>query len=169
MLGRQQQLLCPCGEDLRKRTPARVVDMQERYTAAATFVAFFPTAPQISSPPPSKRASHADRVHRRPHGWSCRILACWVQTDTVRRVRARGHCTPRARARAFLYPTRVFQPCGPAITGDGTGAYIVTIVHGERDAPDGARFLHSDVEGEPPDPVNPCNTGCSTEPVRVGN
>jgi hypothetical protein len=61
-----------------------------------------------------------------------------------------GHSTPRARARAFLYPTGVFQPRGPAITGDGTGAYIVTIVHGERDAPDGARFLHSDVEGEPP-------------------
>jgi hypothetical protein len=99
----------------------------------------------------------------------------WKQQDThqqqVRRRIGRGldaDSTPRARARAFLYPTRVFQPCRPAITGDGTGAYIVTIVHGERDALDGARFLRSDVEGEPPRPVDPCNTRCPTERLLSG-
>jgi hypothetical protein len=57
------------------------------------------------------------------------------------------------------------QPCRPAITGDSTGAYIVTIVHGERDAPDGARFLHSDVEGEPPGRVTRALRAARRNPI----
>jgi hypothetical protein len=53
------------------------------------------------------------------------------------------------------------------------GTYIVTIVHDERGAPDDARLLRVNVEGEPPDPVDPFNTGCLTKPdfraaVKVG-
>jgi hypothetical protein len=50
------------------------------------------------------------------------------------------------RLQGCIDESREFPACRPAITGDAPAI----IVHSERDAPDGARFLHSDVKGEPP-------------------
>jgi hypothetical protein len=44
------------------------------------------------------------------------------------------------------------------------GTYLLIILNNVRGAPDGARLVRVDVEGETPGPADPkCNMGCSME------